>query len=154
MSDFIDMLITWTTYGTWLPGDARGWRSRREGNQLPQPLLEQWSRAQMNGEAVLLRTHDRVTVVTACQEHCHIRGWHLRSVSARTNHVHLVIAANENPQTVRDQLKANCTRCLRQQTDPLHVERTWARGGDCQLLDNESDIEAAMLYVNEAQDRK
>ena len=108
----------------------------------------------MNGEAVLLRTHDRVMVETACQDHCHIRGWHLHSVSARTNHVHLVVAANEKPQTVRDQLKANCTRSLRQQRDPLDVERTWSRGGDCQLLKNEADVEAAVLYVSEVQDRK
>ena len=27
--------ITWTTYGTWLPGDDRGWTERGKGSQLP-----------------------------------------------------------------------------------------------------------------------
>ncbi len=54
--------ITWTTYGTWLPGDARGWRHKHRGPQISKPLLERWSRAQMKGEVVLLRPADRCAV--------------------------------------------------------------------------------------------
>jgi len=154
MIELAHMLITWTTYGTWLPGDERGWRQRGKGNQLPQPLLVQWCREQMRGQAVLLRPHDRLTVEEAVGEHCQFRNWELHAVNARTNHVHLVVSANEHPATVRDQLKANCTRHLRQQADPLQVARTWARGGDCVLLRGEDGLEVAVLYVTEAQDRK
>jgi len=153
MNDFLHLLITWTTYGTWLPGDGRGWRRQQSGNQLPRPLLEQWCRSQMNGDVVLLKPHDRLTVEDACCEHCQVRSWPLLAVNARTNHVHLVIGANENPQKVRDQLKANCTRRLRTQTEPLNVQRTWSRGGDCEILDGEAEIEAAVLYVTEAQNK-
>jgi REP element-mobilizing transposase RayT len=152
MSDFVHVLITWTTYGTWLPGDKRGWRDRRSGPQFPQPFLEEWCRKQMKGEAVLLAYHDRRTVEDACQEHCAFRGWVLHAVNARANHVHAVVSANEKPQKVRDQLKANCTRRLRIQRDPLNVERTWSGGGDCEVLADEADIELAVIYVNEAQD--
>ena len=152
--DFHVYFITWTTYGTWLPGDARGWRKRRRGTQIPQPLLEEWCRKQMTGEAVLLQSHDRETVEDACREHCRFRGWHLLAVGARTNHVHVVVGANAAPQTVRDQLKANCTRRLRAQAVPLNVKRTWTRGGDCEVLDGDEDVDAAVLYVVEAQDRK
>jgi REP element-mobilizing transposase RayT len=108
----------------------------------------------MTGEAVLLQLHDRATVEDACREHCQFRGWVLHAVSARTNHVHMVVSAEESPSTVRDQLKANCTRRLRKQTNPLKVARTWTSGGDCEFLDDESDIEAAIVYVTEAQDIK
>jgi REP element-mobilizing transposase RayT len=101
---------------------------------------------------VLLRPHDRETVQDACREHCTVRGWHLFAVNARTNHVHVVVAANENPQKVRDQLKSNCTRQLRIQSNPINVERTWTRGGDCEVLDSDVDVEAAVLYVIDAQD--
>jgi hypothetical protein len=30
--------ITWTCYGTWLPGDDRGWTSWHQGERIPQPL--------------------------------------------------------------------------------------------------------------------
>ena len=114
MNDTIAIFITWTTYGTWLPGDARGWRQRKGGPQLPQADLAAWSRNQMKGEAVLLDLEDRSTVEEACRKHCEIRSWHLYAVAARTNHVHVVVAANLKPQTIRDQLKANCTTQLRQ----------------------------------------
>lgn len=154
MNDTLTIFITWTTYGTWLPGDARGWRKRVGGNQLPRPLLEEWCRQQLKGEAVLLEPHDRITVENACRKHSDHRGWSLLAVNARTNHVHVVVVANDAPQTVRDQLKANCTGALRRQQKPLNVERTWTRGGDCEILDSDEDIEAAVMYVMEAQDRK
>ena len=152
-ADFLHILVTWTTYGTWLPGDSRGWRHRVAGPSLPQPLLEKWCRAQMKGEAVLLTPADRTTVEIACAEHCKFRGWTLLAVNARTNHVHVVLACDANPQVARDQLKANCTRCLRRQEIPLEVPRTWTRGGDCEILDSDTDIEAAIAYVNDGQDR-
>ena len=108
----------------------------------------------MTGEVVLLEPTDRETIENACREHCDIRGWRLLAIGARTNHVHVVVEANESPQKVRDQLKANCTRRLRTQTTPLNVARTWTRGGDCEVLRDEAGVEAAVLYVIEAQDNK
>jgi REP element-mobilizing transposase RayT len=146
--------ITWTTYGTWLPGDRRGWRDKSQGAMLPKPMLERWAREQMKGETVLLRENDRRTVEQACANHCRHRGWHLWAVAARTNHVHVVVSADAKPDIVRDQLKANCTRSLREQDDPLSVARTWTRGGDTEIIDTDSEIEACVLYVTVAQDRK
>ena len=154
MNEAYTYFITWTTYGTWVPGDARGWRKRGQWEQVPRPLLERWCREQMKGDTVLLSPADRETVEQACREHCQFRGWELLAVNARSNHVHVVVVANEAPKKVRDQLKANCTRCLRQQPVPLNVERTWTRGGDVEILDTDDDIETVVTYVTEAQDRK
>ena len=151
MNDMIAIFITWTTYGTWMPGDMRGWRKRKDGHQIPQPLLADWCRKQMTGEAVLLEPQDRSTVERACHKHCEFRNWHLYAVNARTNHVHVVVAADILPQTARNQLKANCTGALRSQTKPLCVERTWSKGGDCEILDTEEDLYAAVIYTIEAQ---
>ncbi len=154
MSDVYAYFITWTTYGTWLPGDVRGWRKRRGGTQIPAPLLERWCREQMKGEVVLLAVDDRATVEQACQEHCDVRGWTLLVANARTNHVHVIVFAALHPNKVRDQLKANCTRRLRQQEKPLMAARTWTRGGYVEILDTDEDIQAAFQYVTEGQDRK
>ena len=151
MGDIWTYFITWNTYGTWLPGDARGWRKRHGGQQLPRPFLEQWCRERMTSPSVLLSEQDRQTVEAACHEHCNIRGWSLFAVNARTNHVHLVVVANAGPKTVRDQLKANCTGKLRSQSVPLNVDRTWAKGGDIEVLDTEDEIQACITYVLEAQ---
>jgi len=108
----------------------------------------------MTGECVLLNPADRGTVEAACRTHCDHRGWDLLAVNARTNHVHVVVAAVASPQTVRDQLKANCTGALRKQKTALVARRTWTKGGDCEILDNDDDIEAAVIYTIDAQDRK
>ena len=74
---------------------------------------------------MLLEPHHRRTVEDACLDHCEHRGWHLFCVAARSNHVYVVVSAGELPQKVRDQLKANCTRALRQESIPLIANRTW-----------------------------
>ena len=155
MSDSITIFLTWTTYGTWMPGDSRGWRKRKGGQQLPRPLLAEWCRKQMKGEAVLLKPHDRNTVEEACFQHCEHRRWHLLAVNARTNHVHVVVVAGLSPQKVRDQLKANCTRALRQPSTPLVVDRTWTTG-TCQgeaisVLNNISIVPACDFPIENSQ---
>jgi hypothetical protein len=37
-SDPLAYFITWTCYGTWLPGDDRGWTKWHKGEIIPQPL--------------------------------------------------------------------------------------------------------------------
>ena len=146
--------MTWTTFGTFLPGDARGWRKRQSGPQSPRPALERWCRHRMTSDAVRLSISDRSAVVVACQQHCDFRGWTLFAAEARSNHVHVVVVSDRDPRTTRNQLKANCTRALRLQMTPLDVPKTWSVGGDVRVLDTDEDIEAAILYVTEAQDRK
>ena len=152
MSDIVGVFITWTTYGTWLPGDARGWRSRTAGHQLAKPELEEMAFNKLKSEPVLLKPHDRVTVESACRDHCQFRGWVLHAVNARSNHVHVVVSGYLKAQLIRDQLKANCTRALRLQSQPLVRERTWAKGGDCEILFNDDDLANAIDYVLNAQD--
>ena len=153
MNDPITYFITWTTYGTWLPGDARGWRKTKKGDQPPQPLLEAWCRDHMTESPVLLNEAQRDKVEAVCREHARIRGWVLHAVSARSNHVHLAVTADKNPKIVRDQFKANATRVLRQPPDAITNEKVWTRGGDCEIVDGDDDLERVVAYVTEAQDR-
>ena len=39
--------LTWPTYGTWLPGDERGWVEYRKGWQLPDPIRKRQAEARM-----------------------------------------------------------------------------------------------------------
>ena len=53
----------------------------------------------------------------------------------------------------RDQLKANCTRVLRERW-PQFVDRpVWTTGGDWQCINSEDELEQVIVYVSEAQDR-
>ena len=153
MNDFLTYFITWTTYGTWLPGDARGWRNTKKGNQPPQPLLAAWCRNRMTETPVLLNEAQRGKVEAVCRKHAEIRGWILHAVNARSNHVHLAVTADKKPEAVRDQFKANATRVLRQEPDAVTNENVWTRGGDCEVVDGEDNLARVVEYIMEAQDR-
>jgi REP element-mobilizing transposase RayT len=153
MIDQISCFITWTTYGTWLPGDARGWRKLSEGEQPSQPRLEEWCREQMTGKPVILTAIQRRKVEVMCHEHSEHRRWELHAVNARTNHVHLAVTADKAPKSVRDQSKANATRVLRLEPEPLTAEQIWTKGGDVEIIDSEKALEQVVKYILEAQDR-
>jgi REP element-mobilizing transposase RayT len=107
----------------------------------------------MSASPVLLTEVQRHKIETVCKEHAAIREWVLHAVNARSNHVQLALTADQAPEVVRDQLKANATRALRQNPDAMTVERIWTRGGDCEILDTDEELERVVQYITEAQDR-
>ncbi len=146
--------LTWTTYGTWLPGDERGWNRRGEADiQRANPLFVEVARSRMKEPEFRLSTGDRRIVEGTIRDHCRVRNWHLHAVNARSNHVHVVVtAAGYPPGTVREQFKAWCTRRLKEAGATR--TRFWAEGASCRWINHEDELEAAVRYVTEAQDRK
>ena len=153
MTDRCTYFITWTTYGTWLPGDARGWKKAGTGQRVPQPRLEEWCREKMTGTPITLNEIQRKKVEVVCREHAEHRRWDLHAVSARSNHVHLAVTADKPAEVVRDQFKANATRVLKSEPSALKCDKVWTRGGDTQVVDGESALEQVMVYILEGQDR-
>lgn len=151
----LGLFITWTVYGTFLPGDRRGWRHRSAGDTPDRPLLERWHRNRLNHDVVLLDAEMRDVTEAAIREICEVRTWTLWALSARSNHVHVVVTAPDyKPSLVRDQLKAKATRELRQSFDLWQDRPVWTEKGDIEYLDSDSEIEQCVVYVTEAQDRK
>ena len=88
----ITYFITWTTYGTWVPGDQRGsWH--RGQYKSPNELFRQMAVAEMKETAFTLSKEDRAIVEETVTKHCEIRSWKLHTVRARSNHVHVVVTA-------------------------------------------------------------
>ncbi len=151
----IAFFITWTVYGTFLQGDARGWRKRRRGNQKPQPMLAIWRRERLKFGVDVLSSAQRKAVNAEINRLCDYRNWKLWTHDARSNHVHVVVTARGfTGKKARDQLKANCTRVLREKWSKFVDRPIWTVGGDWQCINAEEELEQAILYVNEAQDRK
>jgi hypothetical protein len=55
--------------------------------------------------------------------------------------------------TVRDQLKANCTRGLRERHHEFCNRPVWTAGGDWECINREDDLEAVCLYIRDGQSR-
>ena len=149
----VAFFITWTVYGTWLQGDVRGWRKYGSGHQNPQPLLAQWRRERLIHPVVLLGRNHRAKIANEITEHSRRREWKLWAVNPRTNHVHVVVSSvNATGAKIRDQLKANCTRGLRELDAQFVGRPVWSRGGDWHCVNSEEDLDVVVKYVNDAQD--
>src|SRR5262245_59649720 len=138
--DPIAFLLTWSTYGTWLPGDARGWVEYQHGFHLPNPILELESAARMTEDACRLAPDQREIVEKQVTESCEYKRWLVHAVNCRTNHVHIVLSSSAPPRTIREQLKAWCTRRLNEQQAnsgiPMQQRRRqwWAERGSIRWI--------------------
>src|SRR6188508_3237740 len=84
--------LTWTTYGTWLPGDARnfvspvrdssgkGERHNVIGTEFSSntPSLERFARSQLRDEPVFLTKEQADLVLQQCQTTAEFRNWKSR----------------------------------------------------------------------------
>jgi REP element-mobilizing transposase RayT len=157
-TDPLAYFITFTSYGTWLPGDDRGWTMWHKGDKLPQPLLADWCRDQMKELPVFLDDAQREIVENTIALHCQLRDWRLHAVNCRSNHCHVVVTANSHDgEQVRDQFKAWCTRKLKESvgrnTPGVSLrEHWWTAKGSVRLIFDEDSLFAAITYALEAQD--
>jgi hypothetical protein len=153
--------IVWTTYGTWLPGDWRGWVKKCiSGIQPPDTKREQAARDRMVETEVLLTPEQRAIVERTVTDHCRIRRWTLtlHAVNARTNHVHVVVTANCDPDVARDQFKAWCSRKLSDAVSlTIAVAKKAGRGhrftegGDAEIIGDTEYLANAIRYVIDGQ---
>src|SRR5262245_21672283 len=156
MPEPLAYFLTWSTYGTWLPGDERGWTEYRHGWKLPDPIRKLEAEAKMTEDACLLDREQRNRVENQIAETCRFRGWTLHAVNCRSNHFHVVVAADTTPNKVRNDLKAWCTRRLRE-LDAARgrndvCENWWAERGSKRYLNDEASLEAAIFYVRDGQE--
>ena len=141
---------TWTTYGTWLPGDERGWFQRAHGLQSADALRTLAAALRMTDDAMTLDGVQRSTVEETIAAHCEIRGWALHAVNCRSNHVHVVVTAPEQKREVpRKQFKAWCSRKL-SEAGPARANWWSERGWDVDL-DDEEALAVVVDYVRDRQ---
>jgi REP element-mobilizing transposase RayT len=155
--DPLAYFITWTTYGSWLHGDPKGWvESGIPGIQDPDAERQRRSRERMTGDPVLLTAEQRLVVEETIRAHCHIRGWKLHALNVRTNHVHLVLTASVPPETVMAQLKAWCSRRLSEHggltgKGKNGKRRWWTEHGSTKWINDEDYLNNAIRYTLEGQ---
>lgn len=154
--------LTWSTYGTWLPGDERGWVEYGHGFQPASPVRQRVAAAGMTDDPCWLDQKQRDLVEKTIEDHCNLRGWTLHAVNCRSNHLHVVVTADRDPDTVREQFKAWCTRKLKEmqkellagrgQDQPRLRTEWWTERGSDRYINDDRALEAAIQYVKDYQD--
>jgi len=150
-------LITWAVYGTWLPGDRR--KSVSEENrrgapfERPNPARVAYHRELLQHRPHALSQAERATVENTIREVCEIRGWSLRAVNARSNHVHTVVSCSVTPEKVLVDLKSWATRRLRAMDPDRFEGRVWTKHGSARHLFDAPSVKRAIEYVQHHQER-
>jgi REP element-mobilizing transposase RayT len=146
-------LLTSRTFGTWLHGDIRWSVNRRPRGPKERRLmspnlpLEDAMASEMKQPPFILNKEQRAVVESAIAEVCENRGYSLKAVNARTNHVHSVVAAQRKPEGIINAFKAYSTRKLRDSNLVSPDERIWSRGRSRRYLWKPSNVIAAIDYV-------
>jgi REP element-mobilizing transposase RayT len=118
----------------------------------------------MTEDACVLDEEQRRLVDKTIIDHCRIRGWQLRAVNYRSNHLHVVVTADRDPDEVRQQFKAWCSRKLKELEKTRRSragespslarrvrEKWWAERGSRRYIGDDDSLEAVIRYVQEGQ---
>lgn len=88
MAKTVGYLITWTTYGTWLQGDERGFVKDGDIRKV-NPVLNDNNIKKLKQKAVLLNAEQRVIVREAIIEASRKLKQKIHAVAVCSNHVHI-----------------------------------------------------------------
>jgi REP element-mobilizing transposase RayT len=158
-------LLTWTTYGTWLPGDRRGFVSpvrQDDGTHVvhnvpgtpidsDMPELEQEMRQSMKGRPIRLAPEQATVVLEQFHETAAYRGWQLFAAAVMANHVHLVVgvAGDPEPERMMHSFKSYASRALNKRWQRPSNGTWWTSSGSKRKLPDERSVIGAVRYVLE-----
>jgi len=147
-------LITWRSYGTWLPGDPRGYVRRGvPGRQPPAPSVHARARSRMKHPPLVLTDDMRGVILQSLRDTAHARDWPLFAANVLVCHVHIAVTApGREGRRVRDRFKANATIALREEGLIDRGRTVWARGGHLARLHDDASVTRASIYVLEKQE--
>ena len=156
-------MLTSTTYGTWLPGDERGFVSTvKEGtgprvrHNVPETPVDKdiaglraSARERLKCPPILLSQEQSVVVLDQFRETAAFRRWLLLAGAVMANHFHLVVAAEEDTHStilLRD-FKSYASRALNRKWPKPASGTWWTESGSRRSLPDERGVEAAIEYV-------
>lgn len=155
--------LTWTTYGTWLPGDERGFVGSAKdefgefsthnefGSALGKPNehLRSAAEQQLKANPILLNIHHARALLEQFQETVHFRKWLLIAVGIMHTHLHVVVGVpgDPDPEKILGDFKAYGSRCLNQKWGKPTSDTWWTTRGSKRKLGASRALETVVHYV-------
>jgi hypothetical protein len=150
--------ITFTTYGIWLPGSAKGLGSvDRDHNAYGTPFVEpdadreRAAREAMVQPPYVMGAPEREVVCSAIVGLAREKGWHVWAAHVRSNHAHVVITAERDAGRLMSDLKARASRELTRAGFGGADRRRWTRHGSTRHLFRDEEVAAAVRYTLDGQ---
>jgi REP element-mobilizing transposase RayT len=145
MAKTVGYMVTWTTYGTWLQGDAKGFVTNGEvrGENI---ALKKSNVGKLRGMAVRLSRREKEIVRNAIIEATKRFEQKILAIAVYSNHVHIVCEYVDVPINVIVGYYKNAGRVALQKNG--FEGRVWTKGFDKRFCFSEKDLRARVDYVN------
>ena len=144
MAKTLGFMITWTTYGTWLQGDERGYVKKGLIHPGSKGLMQTNKQLQLQ-DAVRLSKVQQQVVRKAIIKEAALQGHHICALSVQPTHVHIVIVYTPEPisTTVAYYKKAGrlALKCMG------YTGKLWTRGYDKRFCFDEESMKHRIKYV-------
>src|SRR5438270_12088077 len=149
-------LLTWTTYGSWLPGDARGFVSNVSNadgasvrHNLPgtdydadHPGLRRFMEGQLRQPPIVLQVEQASLLLEQFQETARLRHWLLLAAAVMYNHAHVVVGVpgDPEPDTLLRDFKSYGSRALNRRWGKPPAGTWWTESGSRRKLPDEGAV--------------
>ena len=144
MAKTLGYLTTWTTYGTWLQGDKRGYV--KNGKIYPQSKgLRETNKQSKLQDAVKLSKVQQQTVREAIIQEAELQGQRIYALVVQPTHVHMVAAYIHQPIC---KIVAYYKKAARLALKAVgHSGRLWTRGYDKRFCFDRATLQQRIKYV-------
>ena len=157
------VLLTWTTYGTWLPGDERGFVSRVPGadgghvlHDIPgEPYdaddaqIRNEAIERMEGAPVHLNADQARILLASIAESAERHGIELLAIAIMRDHVHVLCQTDRSGQELQKLFKGAASRLLSQRFELSGSPRWFTRRGSSRFIKKRADLTAAIEYLQQ-----
>ena len=145
----IGCMLTWTTYGSWLQGDRRGYVKDGEilgGNE----GLQRANQRQMKAQGVTLDMEQRLMVRDAVLQSAKKAGHEVLGLAVGTTHVHLLIGVGGEPW---GRVVSRCKNAARKAIEADGFDgKLWTKGFDKRYCNSREELVSRARYIGRHKD--
>jgi len=139
-------MITWTTYGTWLQGDGRGYVKNGQTYHENKALMQKNKKLQAQDMIKLSRNQQQV-VRKAINEEAELQDQCIYALSVQSNHVHIVAEYTRQPiSKIVAYYKKSARLALKVAG---HNGKLWTKGYDKRFCFDKAALEQRIKYVQD-----
>ncbi len=149
MVRMIGFMATWTTYGSWLQGNKKGYV--KNGITLKaNPELEKSNKALLKHNEINIPKSLRTIVKNAILKEAEEIGQKVYAIAVCSNHVHIVV------ESIGKKCGYSVGRFKKAATNKLRKygfhDKVWTKGFDKRYCYNEQELEKKIKYVQRHED--
>jgi len=138
-------MVTWTTYGSWLPGDIRGYVRNGQILSGDYKILEK-NQTRQKSSTVKLNKKEMKLIRQIILNEAERIGHEIVALAACTNHVHLAARSySESVEEIVGRYKSLTTRAL---WEHGRQGRIWTKGYDKRFCFSEDQLRKKIRYIN------